>query len=139
MQLILTPALIWNQKQSQLHFKIRNFPPIPLTECQLIWASVRPLENIYFLHLYTASFSIRSTHWRCSIKKAVLKNSAIFTGKQLCWGLKEPTYNNIIFMNKRLQHQCFPVNIAKFQKTTILRNLCEQLLLTFQIIITLLN
>ena len=29
----------------------------------------------------------RSNHHRCSIKKAVLKNSAIFTGKNLCWSL----------------------------------------------------
>ena len=29
----------------------------------------------------------RRSHVRCSIKKAVLKNFAIFTGKQLCWSL----------------------------------------------------
>ena len=29
----------------------------------------------------------RRSHWRCSIKKAVLKNFAIFTGKHLCWSL----------------------------------------------------
>ena len=29
----------------------------------------------------------RSSYRRCSIKKAVLKNFAIFTGKHLCWGL----------------------------------------------------
>ena len=29
----------------------------------------------------------RSSHRRCSIKKAVLKNFAIFTVKHLCWGL----------------------------------------------------
>ena len=27
------------------------------------------------------------SHQRCSIKKAILKNFAIFTGKHLCWGL----------------------------------------------------
>ena len=27
----------------------------------------------------------RSSHQMCSIKKAVLKNSAIFIGKRLCW------------------------------------------------------
>ena len=26
-------------------------------------------------------------YWRCSIKKAVLKNFVISTGKQLCWSL----------------------------------------------------
>ena len=29
----------------------------------------------------------RSSHQSCSIKNAVLKNFAIFTGKQLCWSL----------------------------------------------------
>ena len=29
----------------------------------------------------------RSTLWRRSLKKAVLKNCAIFTGKHLCWSL----------------------------------------------------
>ena len=36
----------------------------------------------------------------CSIKEAVLKNFAIFTGKQLCL--------------KRLQHSCFPKHITNF-------------------------
>ena len=29
----------------------------------------------------------RSSHQRCSIKNAVLKNFVLFTGKQLCWSL----------------------------------------------------
>ena len=29
----------------------------------------------------------RNSHWRCAIKKAVLKNLAIFIGKHLCWSL----------------------------------------------------
>ena len=31
--------------------------------------------------------SRRSSHWRCSVKKGVLKNLANFTGKHLCWSL----------------------------------------------------
>ena len=34
-----------------------------------------------------------------------------------------------ISIKKRLQHRCFPVNIAKFLRTSILKNICEQLLL----------
>ena len=30
------------------------------------------------------------------------------------------------FIKKRLQHMCFPVNIAKFLRTPILRNICKQ-------------
>ena len=29
----------------------------------------------------------KSSHWKCSVKKAVLKNFAVFTGKHLCWNL----------------------------------------------------
>ena len=32
------------------------------------------------------------------------------------------------FIKKRLQHRCFPVNIAKLFRTPILKNLCERLL-----------
>ena len=41
------------------------------------------------------------------MKKAVLKNFAMFTGKlQAC-----------NFIKNRLQHECFPLNIAKFLRT----------------------
>ena len=33
------------------------------------------------------------------------------------------------FIKKRLQHMYFPVNIAKFLRTPILKNICEWLLL----------
>ena len=55
------------------------------------------------------------------MKKAVLKNFAIFTGKlQAC-----------NFIEKRLQHSCFPLNIAKLLKTPILKNIYKWLLLIF--------
>ena len=43
----------------------------------------------------------------CFMKKSVLKNFAIFTGKL-------PTCN---FFKKRLQHRCFPLNIANVLRT----------------------
>ena len=59
-----------------------------------------------------------------SIKK-VLKNFAIFIGKQL-WALfnKFAGFEAGGFVTKRLQHRCFPVNIAK-----VVKNISEQLLL----------
>ena len=45
------------------------------------------------------------------MKKAVLENFAIFSGKYLCWSL---------------QHRCFPVNIVKFLRTPILKNIRER-------------
>ena len=34
------------------------------------------------------------------------------------------------FNKKRIQHRCFPVNIAKFLRAPILKNICERLLLS---------
>ena len=54
-------------------------------------------------------------------KKVVLKYFAIFTGKHLCWSL-------FITKKKRLQRRCFSVNIAKFLRIPIFKNICERLL-----------
>ena len=71
----------------------------------------------------------KSSHRRCSIKKPVLKNFAIlyleflfnkFLGLEVC-----------DFIKRRLQLSCFPLNIAKFLRTPILKNICERLLLRF--------
>ena len=44
----------------------------------------------------------------------------------------EPLFNNLfLFITKRLEHRCFPVNIAKLLKTSILKDICERLLLNF--------
>ena len=67
----------------------------------------------------------RSSHQRCSVKKGVLKKFTYFTGKHLCWSLFL-----IKFIKKRLlPHWCFPVKFAKFLRTSILKNICERLLL----------
>ena len=47
------------------------------------------------------------------MKKAVLKNFTIFTGKLEA--------NN--FIKNRLQHRCLSVNVAKFLKTAISKNI----------------
>ena len=50
-----------------------------------------------------------------------LKNLAIFTGKHLCW-----RFFLINFIKKRLQHRCFPVNIAKCLSTAFyIEYICE--------------
>ena len=61
---------------------------------------------------------VRSSKRKCSMIKADLKNFAIFTifaGLQAC-----------IFIKKRLQHRCFPVNI---ENTYSANDCCERLLL----------
>ena len=63
---------------------------------------------------------LRNSHQRYYIEKAALENIAIFIRKKLSWSL---------FLIKLFQHRCFPANIAKFLRTSILKNICEWLLL----------
>ena len=99
----------------------------------MLWSS-RFIQNDYFL--LDALIDVvnivhfRSSHQRCSVKKDVLKNFVIFTGKHLYWNLFLE-FQACNFIKKRLQHRCFPVKIAKFWRTYILKNICEWLLLTF--------
>ena len=37
--------------------------------------------------------------------------------------------NPSVFIKKRHQHKCFPVNIAEFLRAPILKNICERMLL----------
>ena len=62
---------------------------------------------------------------RCSIKKDVPKNFTKFTGKHLCQSLlfnKVAGLNPATLLKKRLWHRCFPVNFAKFFRTSFLQN-----------------
>ena len=77
----------------------------------------------------------RRSHQRRSIKKVLLKIFAIFIGKQLRWSLF--LIKSQKFVKKRLQQKCFPVSLAKFLRTLILKNNCERLLL--EIIIVYIN
>ena len=63
-------------------------------------------------------------------KKANLKNFAILTEKHLCWSLFLIKLQAVCnFIKKRLQHKWLFVNIAKFVRSPILKNICERLLL----------
>ena len=65
------------------------------------------------------------------LKKSVLKNFTNYTGKHLCWSLFLIKLQTCNFIKKRLQHRYFPVKFAKFLTTSILKNICEWLLLNF--------
>ena len=80
----------------------------------------RSADPQYWQLLYQTD---KSSHRRCSIKKAVFENFAIFTEKHLCWSLF------FSFIKKRLQHRCF--TDAKFLRTPILKNTCVRLLLNY--------
>ena len=73
-------------------------------------------KTVFILH--------RSTHWRCSIEKGVLKTFVKFTGKHLCQSLR-PT----ALLKKRHWHNCFLVNFAKFLRKPFLQNTSGRLLL----------
>ena len=60
----------------------------------------------------------------CALKKGLVTNFAIFSGRHLCWSLFL-----LNFIKKRLQHWCFPVNIEQLLRTPILYNICKWLLL----------
>ena len=56
-------------------------------------------------------------------KKGILKNFAIFTRKHLClFGVF-----GVDFIKKRLQHKYLPVNIMKFLRTPIFKNIWGRL------------
>ena len=66
-------------------------------------------------------------------KKAATKMFAIFEENHPCWSLFliscRPTLATLL--KRDSNHQCFPVNIAKFLRKPILKNICERLLLLF--------
>ena len=76
--------------------------------------------------------ALRSSHWRCSVRKVVLRNFANFTGKHLCQSLffnKIADLRPATLFRKRLWHRCFPVNFVKFLRTSFLQNIFERLFL----------
>ena len=80
------------------------------------------LRNIMFIFVTTEVIYDRSTRSQMFFKIVALKDFTIFATKQLCWilffvaGLQVPTW-------------CFLVNTAKFLRTTILKSICERVLL----------
>ena len=66
------------------------------------------------------------------MKKGVLRSFIKFTGKYLCQSLffnKVAGLRAVTLLKKRLWHRCFPVNSAKFLRTTFLQNTSGRLLL----------
>ena len=64
-------------------------------------------------------------------KKIVLKNSAKSTGKHLCLCLffnKVASLRSTTLRKKRLWHWCFPVNFAKFLRSSFVQNTSDRLL-----------
>ena len=75
----------------------------------------------------------RSSHWRCSVTKDVLRNFSKFTGKHMCQLLffnkvagllfnKVAGFRPATLSKKRLWHWCFLVIFAKFEEHFLLQN-----------------
>ena len=92
------------------------------------------------------SLNFGSSHQSCSIGKAVLKNfinihrkttvlEALFNrvaGLRACDFIKRDSGPVILLKETETQqHRCFPVNIAKFSRTPILKKIFEQLPVEF--------
>ena len=108
------------------------------------------MKSLYYLYsfLHSTNFhqsnqirtvhqkmKFRSSHKRCPVKKAALKNFPKFTGKHLRQSL---FFNKVagfrpatlfkkrlwlaILLKIRLWHRCFPVNFVKFLRTHFLQN-----------------
>ena len=84
----------------------------------------------YFYHSHCHKINYkhnhnRSSNRRCSVRKAVLRNFAKFTGKHLCQSLsihKIAEVRPATLLKKRFWHRCFPVNFAKCLRTPFLQN-----------------
>ena len=68
---------------------------------------------------------------RNSYQRWYIKNVTIFTGKHLRWSLFLLKPASLLERDSNL---CFPVNIAKFLRTLILKKVSEQLLLNINIV-----
>ena len=78
---------------------------------------------------------LKSRYPRCTVEKGALKN---FTGKHLYWSLFLNKVAGLKVFNcikERFQLRCFVMTCAKFLRTPISKNICEQLLLYLYVIL----
>ena len=71
--------------------------------------------------------TVRSSHQSCSLKKAILKHFAIFTGKHLCWGLFLIRLQ--VFRPSKDSNTGISCGYCKILRLPILKNISEWLLL----------
>ena len=110
------------------------FPKLskPHIENGLIWS--RPHFSKAFtlpwvIPLHKGQSRYKANH--SSTKGATVPtNSTIFKGKNLSWSLIYIVlpFWGLQLIEKRLQHKCSPLTIAKFLRTPILNNICKRCL-----------
>ena len=103
---------------------------------QICWPWRRCLEDVFWRRRLKTSSSrrmfagsvppIQKQPYAYVLQKRCFQNYAIFIGKRLCWNLFL-----INFIKKRLQHRCFPMNIAKLLRKGFFIEHLQWLLLVF--------
>ena len=88
------------------------------TPCLLkSWFSI---QTFLFLFKIIISFTVRSSHQRCSMRKGALRNFAKFTGKHLCKSLFLNKVAGLVlqlYLKKRLWH-VFSCEFCEISKST---------------------
>ena len=92
--------------------------------------SIKRYKNKRYTDIYLSlNFSRdRNSHRGCSVKKCVPKK---FGSVHRKIPVLEPTFNKVAnlqvcsFIEKRLQNRYFPVNIVKYFRISILKNICQ--------------
>ena len=106
---------------------------------KVIFAKLVFLFDLYFSHDLSVHFNVSKMilqfplvkmvrYWKCNI---FLTRWTPCPGKspRFSYFMENISYNKNRQYASRLQDRCFPVNIAKFLSTTILKNICKRLLL----------
>ena len=113
---------------------------------KLEWLSERPLSSWSVYHSYRIRkrILILLPYWKasryltlyqkCSLKKLFLKICNIHRKTPVLESLihEVPGIQSYKFTKERPQYRCFPVNIAIFLKISILKNICQRLLLLYE-------
>ena len=88
----------------------------------VVWDSFRDdFEYILYETVYSIRLKGRNSHPDVFCKKGVLRNFADFTGKHLCQSLFfKKVAGPATLLKKRLWHRGFPVNFAKFLRTSFI-------------------
>ena len=92
-----------------------------IRETQIVSTLMLETENS---HPWSRTFFISSNSQKKVVFKKLFKKNVLLTD-----ALKNFAKKTGQLYYKRLQHMCFPVNIAKLLRTTILKNISDRLLL----------
>ena len=89
---------------------------------KLICEKLEKTFTFLFILSKNISLRFRNSHRRCSVKKRVLKNCAIFTKKHPRWSLFLRKLQRLAALfKKKLKNKCFPVSTVKFLRNNFFK------------------